>query len=585
MREEIESLLTRTRDRGYLNLDEGIYRFYAARLLSEERDDATEFPVVSSVAELVALTRERKGAEPRFLMMEADDLRDPDELQADTEAYPEALPLQQSALPLAYAYKPGQVDDGVTLDVPVSAAAALTPAALDWAVPGHLSAKVEHYLRALPKELRRDFVPLADAARQLAKAAAQHSRLTAQRETLPEALATLIGERLKLKLDKSVFAEDRPLPDHLRVRVRVVDDEGREICASRELPEIAAAIEEYQRKASASVSREDPEAWRRARTKHELGEQTEWKFGDVPERVHVCDLAGVAVYAFPGLKNGPGGGVLLRLFKTPEEAAASTEPALERLMEWQLTHPLACLHKDLKQLRELGALLATIGTADTLREDAYVSVTRWLLSAARVKHLTASAFAAAVMKAKNDLQGLVPRLVDLLREILTLRQALLVHPNPYRGQGPELAALMPKDFLRVTPYERLAHFPRYLKAMKMRADRWKQNQVKDTERIKQLAPFVGVAELRWQVEELRVSLFAQELGTAEPVSVQKLERALVELRRGGKATTAAGATSSPAVATSPEPVKPRETTPLPVTTTKPKAPLKSFGSLDALFRK
>jgi len=572
VREEIENLLTRTRDSGYLNLDEGIYRFYASHLLPQNADD----PVVSSVAELVDLVRERKGAEPHFLELQPDDLRDPEELQADTEAYPEAMPLQQSALPLAYAYKPGQADDGVTLDVPVRAAADLTPAVLDWAVPGHLAAKVEHYLRALPKELRRDFVPLGDAARKLAKAAAQHARLTAQRHTLPEALAILVGERLKLKLDASVFAEDRPLPDHLRVRVRVVDDEGREICASRELAEIATALAAHQREVSVSVSREDPDAWRRARAKHETHEQTEWKFGDIPAQVHVCDQAGVAVYAYPGLKNGPGGGVALRLFKTPEEAAASSAPALERMLEWQLTHQLACLHKDLKQLRELGALPATLGTTDTLREHAYVGISRWLLASDRVKHLTASAFAAAVMKAKADLQGLVPRFIDLLREILTLRQALLVHPNPYRGQGPELAALIPNDFLGVTPYERLAHFPRYLKAMKLRADRWKQGQVKDTERMKQLAVFAGVPELRWQVEELRVSLFAQELGTAEPVSVQKLERALADLKQGKKPSASAPV---------PEPSKPRESTPLPVTTTKPKAPLKSLGSLDALFRK
>jgi len=212
-----------------------------------------------------------------------------------------------------------------------------------------------------------------------------------------------------------------------------------------------------------------------------------------------------------------------------------------------------------------------------LREHAYVAVTRWLLASERVKQLTASAFADAVAKVKTDLQGLVVKLVDLLREILTLRQALLVHPNPYRGQGPELAALVPNDFLLVTPYARLGHFPRYLKAMKLRADRWKQNQLKDTERMKQLAVFAGVPELRWQVEELRVSLFAQELGTAEPVSVQKLERALAELKQGRKPQVA-----TPVV---PESPKPRESTPLPVTTTKPKAPLKSFGSLDALFRK
>jgi ATP-dependent helicase HrpA len=575
VREELESLLTRTRDRGYLNLDEAIHRFYASRLLPQNEGD----PVVSSVAELVALVRERKGAEPHVLELQPDDLRDPEELQADTEAYPEELPLQNSALPLNYTYKPGQVDDGVTLDVPVGVAAELTPAELDWAVPGHLAAKVEHHLRALPKELRRDFVPLGDAAREFARAAAQHARLTARRHTLPETLAILVGERLRLKLDAGVFAGERPLPDHLRVRVRVIDGENREICASRELADIAAALAAHQREVSASVSREDPEAWRRARARHELGEQTEWKFGDVPAQVHVCDQAGVAVYAYPGLKNGPGGGVALRLFKTPEEAAASSAPALERLLEWQLTQPLACLHKDLRQLRELGALPATLGTTETLREHAYIALSRWLLAAGRVKRTDASAFAAAVMKSKADLQGLVPRFVDLLREILTLRQSLLVHPHPYRGQGPELAALVPPDFLKVTPYERLVHVPRYLKAMKLRADRWKQNQVKDTERMRQLAPFAGVPELRWQVEELRVSLFAQELGTAEPVSVQKLERALADLKRGHKP-----ASPEPAAAAS-APPKPREASPLPVTTAKPKAPLKSLGSLDALFRK
>jgi len=290
----------------------------------------------------------------------------------------------------------------------------------------------------------------------------------------------------------------------------------------------------------------------------------------------------------PGLKNGPGGGVALRLFETPEEAAEATAPALERLMEWQLAHPLACLHKDLKQLRELGALQATLGTTETLREHAYEALRHWACAASRVKTLNAAAFAAAVMKTKADLLGLVPRFVDLVREILTLRQALLVHPHPYRGQGPDLTALVPADFLRVAPYPQLAHFPRYLKAMKLRADRWKQGQVKDTERAKQLAPFLGVAALRWQVEELRVSLFAQELGTAEPVSVQKLERTLAELKQvqapnKGAAAAKSGAATQPVLVA--EPVKPREATPLPVTTTKPKTPLKSFGSLDALFRK
>ena len=108
-------------------------------------------------------------------------------------------------------------------------------------------------------------------------------------------------------------------------------------------------------------------------------------------------------------------------------------------------------------------------------------------------HLAAAAFTAAVEKAKGDIRGLVPRFVAQLREILTPRQALLVHPQPYGGLGPELRALVPPDFLHVTPYAQLAHLPRYLKAMKLRADRWRQNPAKDAERAAQLAPYAAAA--------------------------------------------------------------------------------------------
>jgi ATP-dependent helicase HrpA len=123
--------------------------------------------------------------------------------------------------------------------------------------------------------------------------------------------------------------------------------------------------------------------------------------------------------------------------------------------------------------------------------------------------------------------------VELLREILALRQELLTHAEPYAGLAREVVALVPPDFLRTTPYPQLAHFPRYLKAMKQRADRWRQHPTKEAERAKALAPFVAKAaklsrldRRYWLVEEYRVSVFAQELGTAETISAVKLERAL-----------------------------------------------------------
>ncbi|MBS0662033.1 MAG: ATP-dependent RNA helicase HrpA [Verrucomicrobia bacterium] len=563
VRERLDVILTRTRDAGYLNLDEAAYRFYAARLAGTP---------VASVAELVDLVRERRGAEPRFLMMEPGDLRDPESLAHDATAFPESLPLENRALPLVYAYKPGQTEDGVTLDVTVAEAERLTPAALDWAVPGHLEAKVEHYLRSLPKELRRGFVPLAETARSLAAQVAARDRLTDRRETLPEALAAQIAQRFRVNVDPRVW-EMKPLPDHLRVRIRVADAEGRELGSGRDLAELRQALHLQSRKASVNLAREDPAAWKAARSRWEKPAQTAWTFGEVPGRVPVSEPGGVPVFAFPGLRPAEGG-VELRLYKTPEDAQAATARGLAALLERELGAELMWTGRDLRALRELGPMAATFAPNEELQAQAMEMLRRWVCEPSRVAALTAAAWAAAVGRAKTDLRGVVPRLRDLLREVLTLRQALLVHPTPPAGLDRDLAALLPPDFLRVTPYAQLAHFPRYLKAMKVRADRWRQNPAKDAERVAQLAPYLAAVarpstpgRFRWLVEEYRVSLFAQELGTAEPVSQVKLDRVLA-----GEGATAVAREEPAARPIISAQVTERKT-----------GRLKSLGALDQLF--
>jgi len=374
--------------------------------------------------------------------------------------------------------------------------------------------------------------------------------------------------------------------------VRVLDDDGKEICASRDLAEIQLALMARQREVSVNVGRQDPEGLRRARARWEKADQTTWTFGDLPERVAVGEQAGVPVYAFPGLKS-VGDGVSLRLFKTSEEAAAATQAGLERLHELHLRYELAWLEKDLKALRELGTLTATLAPMETLQEHAFHSIRTWLCRR-EVTPLTAAAFAEAGERARIDLRGIVPRLSDLLREILTLRQALLVHPQPYGGLGPELAALITPDFLQTTPYEQLAHFPRYLKAMRLRADRWRQNPAKDAERVKQFAPYARAAvelrtraggeAFRWLVEEFRVSLFAQELGTAEAVSTVKLDRALTALKAGATAKPPANQSQPSAVSAAAKQVGPTPIMTAKVSDKKA-APLKNLAALDGLFRR
>lgn len=596
--DELEHLLTRAREPGFLNIDEALYRFYADRLQPGRADDAPE-DGVSAVADLVALVRERRAKYPKFLMLAPEDLRDPATIDVDEAAFPAALPLGQSVIPLTYTYRPGQHDDGVTLDISPADAARLTPIALDWAVPGHLEQKVEHYLGSLPKEARRLFVPLAETVKQLAAAVAARDRLTDRREPLPDALAACVAERFPLRIDASAWAS-KPLPDHLRVRIRVIDEKKRELFAARDLDELSGLLAEHHKALSAKVANDAPAAWKRARDKWEKADQLNWTFGDrLPGPVEVCVQSGLTIRAWPALKIGPLG-VALRLATSEEEASAWTRPALGRLLELELRHELAFLHKELRGLRELGALLATYCSMNELTEQAAGLLQRWLCAPSRVlrsgtgvspvipdhgrdAHATAITqrdFAAAFAQAKHDLRTTGPRLLAILREAFSLRATLEAFPTPYPTLSTDLAQLFPKGLLNEIDFARLQHLPRYLKTLKLRAERWRQHPAKEAERSRALAPWMAKqralprSDARyWLVEEYRVSLFAQELGTAEAVSPQRLEREFA-----GTASTEKGVVKVPAKPTPP----PIAVLPAP---NKKNGPMKSFGALGDLFRK
>ncbi len=654
VRDELEHLLTRARDTGFLNLDEALYRFYAARLMPVQggmgspsgmgvppmgstRGTPAPNPIstsdappegVSAVQDLVSLVRDRRARYPKFLMLAPDDLRDPASIPVDEIAFPAALPLGQSALPLTYTYRPGQTDDGVTLNVSPGDAARLTPIALDWAVPGHLALKVEHYLSSLPKEARRLFVPLAETVKQLAAAVAARDRLTDRREPLPEALAACIAERFPLRVDASAWNE-RPLPEHLRLRIRVVDEKDRELFAARDLDELARHLAEYQKTATAKLAHDAPAAWTRAREKWEKPDQMTWTFGDrLPGPVEVCVQNGLPIHAHPALKIGISG-VALRLARDPDEAAAWTRVALGRLLELELRHELAFLHKELRGLRDLGALLATHCSLNQLTEDAAGLFQRWLSAPERILRggtgvppvgsisgsvsgggmgvppmisdpgraapatsATQRQFAAAFATARHDLRTTGPKLAATLRELFSLRATLEAFPTPYPTLATDLAQLVPKTLLREIDYPRLTHLPRYLKALKLRAERWRQNPAKEAERSRALSPWLARQRILprsdaryWLVEEYRVSLFAQELGTAEAVSPQRLEREFASVHgRAGVPPASDSAPRNPPPASAPPTPAPA---PISVLTaaTKKGAPLKSLGALGDLFRK
>ncbi|SDR84085.1 ATP-dependent RNA helicase HrpA [Opitutus sp. GAS368] len=624
IRDEAETRLTRTRSSGYMNLDEAVYRFYAREFAKVEPGLRTGLQEsgngenlsggrvppqgISSVPELIDFVRHQQATRPKFLFMAEDSLRSDEEVAHDATAFPEAMPVDNRVLPLAYAYQPGKEADGVTVRVSLAEAEALTAAALDWAVPGHLPEKVELMLKALPKEQRRNLIPLTETAQKLVRDLALISARPKQ-PTLAEALAELLSPRLGVRIDPALW-DAKIFPDHLRVRVEVVDNRDQVLGASRDLAEIQAQLHSRSRDVSKQAATVDNSAWRAARAKWEGEPAAEWKFGDLPEKILVSEHHGVPVHAHPGLKALPAG-VAVRLFATPEEATAASRAGLVKLFETQLRHDLGWLEKDLKALRMLGTLAVTLTTPDALQADAFESIRRWVCDAGRMGRanrpdepkgtarrddspyqLTKAAFEQAIIRAKQDLRGLVPKLGDWLKEIFTLRLALQTAKQTYPGMADDLAALLPPDFLRTTPFERIAHLPRYLKGLQARAERARRDPAKDAARAAELAPFVKAVaalyerrsgghrpplqgkagEFRWLVEEFRVSLFAQELGTVEPVSAVRLERMLAEVGGANPPDEPARRDDSPYL-------KPA------TATSKKGAPLKSLGALDQLFRK
>ncbi len=596
IRDEAETRLTRTRSSGYMNLDEAIYRFYAREFAKVEPGiqksggkanlPGGQVPPqgISSVPELIDYVRHQQGAKPKFLFMSEDSLRPEEEAAHDAAAFPEALPVDNRVLPLAYAYQPGKEADGVTVRVNLAEAEALSPAALDWAVPGHLQEKVELMLKALPKEQRRNLIPLTETAQKLVRDLAL-LRARAKQPTLAVALAELLSPRLGVRIDPALWGA-KIFPDHLRVRVEVMDNRNQLLGASRDLEEIQAQLHSRSRDVSKQAATVDNSEWRAARVKWEGEPATEWKFGDVPERITVSEHHGVPVRAHPGLK-AMAAGVAVRLFATPEDAALTTRQGLRKLLETQLRHDLGWLEKDLRALRPLGPLAVTLTTPEALQLDALESIRCWAAGRA-VAPLHAAVFAKQLAGAKKDLRGLVPKLTDWLKEIFTLRLALETNKMPYPGMAGDLAALLPPDFLRRMPFERVQHLPRYLRGMQVRAERWKRDAAKDATRAKELAPFAtamksladGAGEFRWLVEEFRVSLFAQELGTAEPVSAVRLERMLQELGRANPSAVAKARADRPD-----EPARRDDSPHLKPATARKGASLKSLGALDQLFRK
>ncbi|GAA0704731.1 ATP-dependent RNA helicase HrpA [Dyella marensis] len=448
----------------------------------------------------------------------------------DPKAFPASLDIPPQRYRLEYRFVPGDDADGVTLHLPLAMLNALPAARCEWLVPGLLGEKVAELIRGLPKPLRRNFVPAPDFARAFVEAEAPRD------EPLPKALAAFLKRATGVDIAANEF-DAAALPAHFRTRFRLHDENGRTLAAGRDLAALRGqwegqAREAFSRKTDLELTREDV---------------TRWDFEDIPAQVR----SDGGLMAFPALVD-LGDAVALRVFERSDEAREAHRGGVVRLLRNALASEMKQVRRRLPVGNPLALKYAPLGSVDSLREDLAEGGFADLLERHALDARTAGAFEALHTQAHRELFGAAVERLKLAEPIIEAQAELKPWLEPpligfarasYDDLREQLAHLLEPGFLRELPTARLAHFPRYLKAMRLRAERLRQDPAKDQQRMLQVLPYwreylkhraagaepAVLAELRWLIEEWRVSLFAQELKTAEPVSAKRLARALEAL--------------------------------------------------------
>jgi ATP-dependent helicase HrpA len=503
--------------------------------LIRHEDDLVAFfegklpPDIASSRALDAWYRKARPAEQAALRWSLDDVM-AGAAGLDTKAFPAAMEIGPQRYKLEYRFVPGDEADGVTLHMPLAMLNALPAARCEWLVPGLLADKVAELIRGLPKALRRNFVPAPDFARAFAEAESPRD------EPLSQALARFLKRATGVDIAAAEFAGVE-LSAHFLMRYRLHDEQGKTLSTGRDL---AALRNHWEGRARAAFSR---------RTDIELTREdvASWDFDEIP--VQVRSEGGLM--AFPALVD-LGEAVALRVFERSEEARVEHRKGVVRLLRNALSSDAKQARRRLPIGNDVALKYAPLGSVDGLREDLLEGGFNDLLQRHELDARTTASFEKLRAQFSQQLFGAAVERLKLAEPIIEAQAELKSWLQPpllgfarasYDDMREQFDALLAAGILRELPATRLAHLPRYLKAMRLRGERLRQDPAKDQQRMLQVMPYwrawlqhraagddaAALDELRWLIEEWRVSLFAQELKTAEPVSAKRLARALAAL--------------------------------------------------------
>ena len=553
--EEIDDLSHRSRNARIAVDEEAIYQFFDQRIPAG----------IHNGAAFEKWRREAERSNPKLLFLERENLLSGDR-QASARDFPPGIEFNGVRFALTYRFDPGSPDDGVTLEAPLAALNQIPALACEWLVPGLLEEKITALIKSLPQSIRRDFVPVPEYARAATQALLEGKRTG----SLTDTLAAFLSKTTGTLIPRDAWRPEA-LPAHLNMHFRVQDERGKTLAEGRDLGTLRQQLGAEARQELA-----------RSAEQFERDNVTKWDFGDLPESMQVGSpgkskvAAGFAAgfAAFPALEHVTGR-VRLALFDSAETAEAAHREGVARLLWLSFPDFLRQNERDLAAKLKAACMqygLLFKGTpGDALIRD--------ILNAAALATLAASdtpgtplpreqkTFEAAATAARPRLPDAVARMAAITQEILAstlkVEQSLAKAPPAWKAAvtdlRDQLAELVFPGFMARHAAARLVHLPRYLKAMELRINKLAGQTARDLGSMNEMSRLLnawrqrrerllaqgrmsaesggGIEEemedFRWRLEELRVSLFAQELKTPEPVSVKRLEKRWAEIAGGG----------------------------------------------------
>ena len=559
---KVEELEHKSRRQDVLVDDELIYAFYDQQLPAD----------VCSGRLLENWYRTESAKQPRLLMLSREELMRHEAAGITTQAFPKHIRLGGTDCQATYLHEPGDARDGVTVSVPLFVLNQVSEDRCEWLVPGLLKDKIQALLKSLPQRPRSRFVPLPESATRLAAELSAPELFGAG--SLTDVLLKKARDETSLDIKRTDFKHEMLSP-HLFMNLCVVDEHGRQLGMGRNLGALKGELGAKARgafqalaqlKVASSVMPASSVIPANAGIHERTGSApakttpvkqtpiapqryTTWTFGELPELMEISK-GGQTLIGFPALVDVQDA-VTIEVFDEPDVAASKNRAGLRRLFALQIKDALKYLEKNIPDLQKMAVAYMPLGTADELKSQIIdVALDRaFLLDPLPNDELT---FKRRIEEGRGRLTLIANEVARLAGSILlefgAATRKIKDTKNTHDATADctqQLQRLMPKNFMAATPWPQLQHCARYLKAITLRLDKYRADPARDAQRQTELKPQeqrywrlvaerkgaqdARMLEFRWLLEELRVSFFAQELRTPQPVSIKRLEKAWGQL--------------------------------------------------------